>query len=180
MENMHRCFISIEFPKEVKEEIKKIRDEIPEFLGKKTEYENLHLTLKFLGEIEDDKIEIIKKKLLGVKFKKLDCKLGSIGVFDETFIRIIWIKIEGCEEIQKRIDEALKDIFGKEKRFMSHVTIARVKSVKNTRKFLKELGKIKFEEINFKIDRFCLMESILKSEGAEYRTLECFREEKYS
>ncbi len=44
-----RCFISIDLPEKIIQEIKKIQEELPEFIGKKTETENLHLTLKFLG-----------------------------------------------------------------------------------------------------------------------------------
>jgi len=45
--------------------------------------------------------------------------------------RIAWIKVEGVGiwELQKRIDEALEDLFKKEERFMSHLTIARIKYV---------------------------------------------------
>ena len=46
-----RTFIAVDIPENVKEEIIKIQDKLPEFVGKLTELENLHLTLKFLGEI---------------------------------------------------------------------------------------------------------------------------------
>ena len=46
-----RVFISINISEEIRKEIKKIQDFLPEFFGKKTELENLHLTLKFLGNI---------------------------------------------------------------------------------------------------------------------------------
>ena len=86
----------------------------------------------------------------------------------------------GCEEIQKEIDDVLKDIFGKEERFMSHITIARVRSVNDRKKFLEELKKIKFKKIGFNIDKFYLMESVLKPNGPEYSILDCFRKEKYN
>ena len=176
---LRRCFISIELPEEIKNKIRKIQNGLPEFKGKLVESENLHLTLKFLGEIDEDKIEIVKKKLSGMKFKKLNCNLDSIGVFSESFVRIVWVYLSGCEELQKKIDDALKGIFAEEKQFMSHITIARVKSVKDKKRFLEELKKIKIEEINFNTDKFYLMESVLKPEGPEYNIIECFGEEKY-
>ena len=52
---------------EIKKEIKKIQDLLPEFSGKKTELQNLHLTLKFLGEIKEKDVEGIKEKLREIK-----------------------------------------------------------------------------------------------------------------
>ena len=175
---LKRCFISIELPEEVKKDIVKIQEELPEFYGKKTELENLHLTLKFLGEIDYDKIEKVKDKLKNINIGKINCSIDSLGFFSPNYIKIIWVHLNGCDEIQKEVDESLKDIFGKEKRFMSHITIARVKSVKDKKKFMEELKKIKFEEINFCTDRVYLMESVLKQKGPEYKIIECFYTEK--
>jgi len=58
-----RAFISLELPEEIKKEIVKIQNKLPEFIGKKTEKQNLHLTLKFLGEVGEEELEKIKKKL---------------------------------------------------------------------------------------------------------------------
>ena len=55
-----RCFIALDLPVEIIKEIKKIQKELPEFIGKKTESENLHLTLKFLGEVSEEKIKEIR------------------------------------------------------------------------------------------------------------------------
>lgn len=140
---MKRCFISIELPENVKKEIKKIQDSLPEFIGKKTEIQNLHLTLKFLGEIDNNKIEIVKKKLFDIKFDRLNCNINSIGVFSEDFIKIVWVYLDGCSEIQKKVDSALKNLFKKEERFMSHITIARIKSVKKQKNIFRRIKKNK-------------------------------------
>ncbi len=66
------CFISINIPEEISKEISKIQNELPNFMGKKTELENLHLTLKFLGEIDEKKVEEVRKKLNEVKFRKFN------------------------------------------------------------------------------------------------------------
>ena len=175
---MKRCFISIELPEEIKEEIGKIQEQLPEFTGKFIEKENLHLTLKFLGEIDDEKIEEIKERLGKIDFNEFKCEIDSIGIFSENLVRIVWIHLNGCEEIQKKIDDVLGDIFEKEKRFMSHITIARVKSIKDKKKFLEELRKINIEKMIFGIDKFYLMESVLKIKGPEYRVIKGFEEEK--
>lgn len=167
-----RIFISIDMPEEIKKEICRIQQNLPEFFGKKTEIENLHLTLKFLGEIDDRKIEVIKKKLTEIRFKKFETNVDSIGVFSEKFIRIIWVHMTDCKKLQIAIDEKLKDLFDKEKRFMGHLTIARVKSIRNKKDFLEKLGKIKIPKINFIVDNFRLKKSTLTEKGPTYKILE--------
>ena len=166
-----RIFVSIDIPEEIKSDVIKIQENLPEFFGKKTAKENLHLTLKFLGEINEKKVEEVKKKLRKIKFDKFESKIDCVGVFDEKFIRIIWLHMSDCDELQKEIDEKLKDLFDKEKRFMSHLTIARVKSIKDKKKFLEELKKIEISKIKFKVENFYLMKSKLTSEGPRYEIL---------
>jgi len=169
---MTRAFISIDIPKEIKIEIKGIQQNLPEFIGKITESENLHLTLKFLGEADEEKIEKIKNKLREIKLNKFKTRIDSLGVFSEGFIRIIWLHISNCEELQKEIDEKLKDLFRKENRFMGHLTIARVKGIKDKQEFLEKLKKIKIPKINFVADKFKLKKSTLEKHGPVYETLE--------
>ena len=169
-----RCFISIDIPEEIKFGIKKIQDELPEFFGKKTEQENLHLTLKFLGEIKEDKINKVKEKLKEIKFNKFEAEIDSMGVFSEKFVKIIWLHLSNCDELQNEIDNKLKDLFDKEKRFMSHLTIARVKSLKNKEDFLKQVKKMEIPKMKFIINNFKLKKSTLTEKGPIYETLESF------
>lgn len=170
-----RIFISIKIPEEVKKEIVKIQDNLPEFVGKKTEIENLHLTLKFLGEIHEEKVKKVKESLEEIDFEKFETEISEIGVFSEKFIRIIWLSLSGCDELQGVVDEALvEEGFDKEQRFMGHLTIGRVKNIKDKKKFFEDLKKIEFENLKFKVDKFYLMESVLKPQGPDYRIIEEF------
>ncbi len=167
-----RAFISINISEEIRKEIKKIQDFLPEFFGKKTELENLHLTLKFLGEIKENKTEEIKEKLREIKIEKFKTEIDEIGIFSPNFIRIVWLHMKDCDNLQKQIDNALKNLFEPEKRFMSHLTIARIKGIKDKKRFLQDLEKIKIEKIKFKVDKFYLMKSELTAEGPRYSVLE--------
>lgn len=166
-----RIFIAINLPEEIKKKIIEIQNKLPEFIGKKTEFENLHLTLKFIGEVSEEQIKIVKEKLRKIKIKKFNAKINNIGVFSETFLKIIWIKIENCEELQEQIDEALSGLFEKEKRFMGHLTIARVKSCKDRKTTIEEIKRLKLNE-EFLVNEFELMKSDLKREGPVYEVLE--------
>jgi len=169
--NQIRSFISIKIPKEVKEKVKEVQEKLPEFIGKTTEINNIHLTLKFLGEIDEKKFERIKERLRSIKFNKFMIDVGDIGVFSEKFIRIVWLHLTNCEKLQKEVDEKLKEIFDKEERFMSHLTIARVKSC-DKEKFLEELRNIEVPKIKFEVEKFYLMKSELSSEGPKYKIIE--------
>ena len=144
-----RCFIALDLPEEIKEEILKVQKKLPKFEGKKTEKENLHLTLKFFGELNEREIEEVKEKLKKIRFERFNIYLKHMGFFDNQKYGVIWIHLSNCEGLQKIIDNTLKDFFKSEYRFMAHLTIARVKNIKDKKKFLQELKEIKVEEIGF-------------------------------
>jgi len=166
-----RAFISIDLLDNLKKEIAKIQDKLPEFEGKKTEIENLHLTLKFLGWITDEKAGKIRKILKKIKYPSFETEINSIGMFDD---RIIWLNIPGCEQLQKKIDEKLFPLFEKETRFMGHLTIGRIKHLQDRKKFREKIAKIKFKPLKFRIEQFRLKKSTLKRSGPIYEDIEIY------
>lgn len=173
-----RAFIAIEFPDEIIKEVARAQELINnkiKFTGKLTELENLHLTLKFLGEIDENKLKEIKQKLSEIKFSEFQAKLLNIGTFSyKSNPKIVWIKLGGKEifELQKQIDLALESLFPKESRFMSHLTIARIKNVKDKTAFDNYIRHIRIKSIKFPVNSFFLKSSELKPLGPIYATLE--------
>ena len=165
------------FPSETTKEIVRVQKELEKkkiFEGKLTEKENLHLTLKFFGEISSKELEQFREKLRTIKFEKFSAKLGKIGVFGPSLVKIIWIEVLGkVSDLQKKIDEALKGLFRPEKRFMSHLTIARVKNVIDMN-FFQKLGMTKVDPSDFEIGEFYLMKSVLGPTGPTYSVIEKF------
>lgn len=169
-----RCFIALDLSREAINYIKEAQKIIEKqnlFIGKFTEPENLHLTLKFLGEIPEEKVEEAKKRLKEVKFPVFEAELGEVGIFSKKFIKIIWIKLENCNKLQNGIDKALKEMFGLENRFMSHITLTRVKSVRDRKALVGYIKSMKTKKIKFKVDKFFLKKSTLKPEGPVYEDL---------
>ena len=166
-----KSFISVDISEKVKNEIKEIQDELPEFGGKKTELENLHLTLKFLGHLDNEKVNEVREKLKAIKFRKFETEFKHIGFFDNQKYGVIWIHLNNCNALQKEIDNCLKNLFKKEKRFMAHLTIARFKNVLDKKKFLNDLKKIEIPKTKFVVDNFRLKESVLTGNRPFYKTL---------
>lgn len=144
--------------------------------------ENFHLTLKFLGEIDKKTLaEILDKLKFLEKYERFKISLQGIGTFpNENYVRVIWIGVnEGREKIiniEKEIDEALKYKFPKDKNFVPHLTIARVKSIKDREKLKNFINKYKnFNFLEFQCEEISLMKSELRSEGAQYTEIEKFK-----
>ncbi len=169
-----RIFIGLKLPPKTLMQIKEIQDKLPVFQGRKTELKNLHLTLKFLGDVKQDKIQEIKNRLKNVEFEGFESSIEDMGIFDKKKGKgILWLQITGCESLQKKIDDALEGIYTKENRFMSHLTIARIKNLgENKKKFIEELKKIHLPKTFFINENFYLIKSKLKKEGPEYSLLE--------
>ncbi len=169
-----RCFIAIDLPVEVREELARIANEIERsglLKAKFVEPENYHLTLKFLGEQPSARVEAIKNILAKIKLGSFDAKLGKLGVFTPAFIRVIWASLEANEifDLHDKIDKALVPFISRDTRFESHVTIARVKFVKDKQALLGLLSKIRPREMNFRVSSFKLKSSTLTPRGPIYR-----------
>ena len=175
-----RGFIAIDikpFPKflEFEREIKNTGANV-----KPVEPENIHLTIKFLGDTDESLIDRIGE-IMNDSVKEIEpfeISLRDAGFFpNERYIKVIWIGIENGENISKiacNIDEKITNLgFQREKRkFSAHLTIARVKNVKNKEKLIQIIEKYRnIEFAKFKINSIKLKKSILTPKGPIYTTL---------
>jgi len=177
----YRAFIAIDipcFPKlvEIEKELKDTGADI-----KLVEPENIHITLKFLGDISTDISQEIKKIIEeSVKnYKAFEIKLSNIGVFpSKEYIKIIWIGIQDTDtlkNIAENIDKKINQIgFKREKRpFSAHLTIGRVKNAKNKEKIIQIINK--YQNVDFfklKVKEIILKKSTLTPKGPIYSDIE--------
>lgn len=177
-----RCFIAIDLPEEARKELEKIQEQLksPDTKAKWVKPEQIHLTLKFLGELTDSQVNKVKDLLKGITFEPLKVKLNALGTFPtQTFVRVIWIDIlpkEKLVELHEKIDSTLSEQgFRKEKRgFETHLTLARVKSIKDKQALIEKLKEIKVRPIEFEIKNFKLKKSTLTKEGPIYEDIIAF------
>ncbi len=174
-----RAFISIELPKEVRDELWKLQKGFKDFAKIKwVAKKNIHCCLKFLRDVSGSKIEKVKEALKKVKFESFGISTNKIGVFpNESHVNVIWVDLEPVSKIinlQSEIEDSLHGLFERDKRFAVHVTIGRVKSVKDKKKFIEKLKSLKVKKLKFKIENFNLLKSELTKEGPKYKILEKF------
>ncbi len=174
-----RSFIAIEMESEA---INSIRDQLRSANAdiKFVEPGNLHLTLKFLGEIKDNLVDDIHNRMEESfkDFSRFEVQLRGVGVFPSLrYIKVVWVGIEENKEILAKMQESLGDNilnlgFKKEGRFKPHLTIGRVKSPRNKDKLAEIITTMKDKEIDkIKVDRVILKKSVLTPKGPIYTTL---------
>ena len=169
--------MAVELPPEVIEELVRLQKEIRQE-GLRL-VKDFHLTLKFLGEVSDPKIERIKEKLGEISFGKFEAELSETGIFpNPNYIRVIWagIKADQIYSLQKAIDSSLEKLgFQRERDFKPHLTLARVDFIKDKVAFKNKLTLLKINNLKFGINEFKLIKSTLTPTGPVYEVLESVR-----
>ncbi len=181
-----RAFIAIELPKEISDYLSRLQDKLKTTGAdvKWVEPDNIHLTLKFLGEItEAQSKEIIKimEDTCGIN-PAFDIALGGLGAFPRiTSPRVIWVGIDAGRDEAGKIAQELEDkisglgIAKEKKEFSAHLTIARTRSAFNITALIQDLknlaGIMPEQNLRFKASRISLIKSTLTPKGPLYETL---------
>lgn len=139
--------------------------------------ENIHITVKFLGDTQEELIPEINSKIEGIlkEEEPFRIKLKGVGAFPKLdYMKVIWIGVEEVEELSRiahRIEEELVPIgFPRENRsFSPHITVARVRGGRNKNRLKAVVSDYESHEFGeLKVNKIILKRSELKSEGPEY------------
>ena len=178
-----RAFIAVPLSDEALEGLKSVQDLIMKtgiFAGF-PRISSVHITLKFLGEIGQDQLPIIKSKLKEKisDFESFTLKIKGLGAFPSlSRPRVAWAGIEASGRLfrlQGDIEDAMREIgFEPEKRsFNPHITLARIKSPRNTDVLEGMLREMENFNIGISpVEAVRIYQSILKPDGAVYKVLE--------
>jgi 2'-5' RNA ligase len=167
-----RYFIAIDLPEDVSGYLATVQQDIGQkYAGVKyVERENLHITFKFLGEI--DHAAEVKKKLESTAFEPFSVKLDKIGAFPNlNNPRVIWVSVRPTDKILDIYNRVDKLITGGDDRFNPHITIGRLKFIKDKPLLKDLLSGIKIEPMDFVIDSIRLKNSILTPRGPIYENV---------
>jgi 2'-5' RNA ligase len=162
-----RAFLCCNIPQELSNYLSQLTTYLGE--AKLTIPKQFDLTIKFLGEIPDDLLPQLQERLTQIRFSPFMAHIGPIGVFSERIVRTVWVGVEPKEplfELHKAVDQCLLPLFPPDDRFSPHITLARVRGLKDKKRFLQSLSNINVDPISFRIDRLMFVQSKLTSEGA--------------
>lgn len=170
---MVRCFIGIFIPENLKEKIVNVQNQIKKIGAecKFVEVENLHLCLSFLGEVEEIEIEKISSKLDEIcsRYKKFDVNISGIKIIpSESYIRVLVLNVFNV--LLETISKNIKNEIGGDVK-PPHLTLCRVKNIKNKQNFVEELKTIDYVIGNFTVKSIHLIKSELRKSGPVYTSL---------
>ena len=175
-----RLFIAIEIPDEIKQEMIRVQEQLKKVnvVASWPRTEGMHLTLKFLGEVPETKIQEIVSGLQtaaeGIGRFRLEVK--GVGTFpNPRNARVVWIGLSGnigkLTQLQEAVEDALAGIglARDERKFTAHLTLGRIKQVRSRDQWLAVLAECKDRSLpGFDATAVSLMKSELKPSGAVY------------
>ena len=181
-----RSFIAVELPRELKAELTKLQAKLkmerPRI--KWVSPDSIHLTLKFLGDVETTAVDRITQAMTEAVhgIDPFELSIGQLGVFpNPRQVQVVWVGLEGQLDTLDRLYHRLEDSMAKagfppEKRgFKPHLTLARVadEAMPDERKRFGDLIAINKAEIDYslKVNGLSLMKSALTPRGAVYTRL---------
>ncbi|MBI5970050.1 MAG: RNA 2',3'-cyclic phosphodiesterase [Deltaproteobacteria bacterium] len=177
-----RCFIAIAIPEELREKLRRIKTALDAgYRGVSwTKPENIHLTLKFLAEIDAASVEPAAKAINEAAVFAAPFTLTAEGIGGFPSLkgpRVIWAGIKdhpGLTELRGKIEDGLAAIgFERDaRRFHPHLTLCRIKSVDDSvslGRAAQGFGSGATHEIN--VAEIILYKSVLKPEGSEHTAL---------
>ncbi len=177
-----RCFLGTELPQGVKKNVGEARDLFGSLDAdiKVVKDENLHLTVKFLGQIKErdiSKVDVLENRLEDLE--PFDLEIRGMGSFPNMdYMKVLWVGAgkggRRFKEIISKTDKALvKKGFKKDKNDpVPHITIGRVKSGRNKELIRSKLKE--WEDRNFgsmKVNNITLFESNLTPDGPIYKKI---------
>lgn len=178
-----RTFIAVELPNIIQENLANLIEKLKNKQDKITwaKPHNIHLTLKFLGNIRVSDLNQIKNALSKTteETKAFNILIKGTGVFPkEKSPRVIWTGISDNEDNLKNMSADLENKlselgFQKEERnFKSHLTLGRVKYLKNVNDFINNLYKYNENIIGkLEVNSISLIKSTLTPKGSIYETI---------
>jgi 2'-5' RNA ligase len=179
-----RVFCAIELPTSLREKlaqhIRRLRRAVPQVRASWSRPDNIHLTVKFLGEIHKSQVPKVSKavELAAQNFSAFDIVAERTGVFPTTGPpHVVWI---GATDLAGKLarlhnrveDECAAADFPKDKRrFHPHLTLARLRKPEGTGVLAAAHIELGFEPVRLNVTKLSVIRSELKSEGSKYTVI---------
>lgn len=186
-EEVFRSFIAVDIPAGVQEALGQVEDQLRERLPETpirwVEPEKIHLTLKFLGDVSRENLDMVKKILSSEVAKRhaMEIGIGGIGAFPKMrHPRVVWVGVEAPEELhalRRGIEDGVARLgYDYDKYdFTPHLTLGRVSRKASSRE-VRNVGKVLHDfQVGFigvaRVDEVHIYRSDLQPDGAVYTRL---------
>ena len=185
-----RTFIAIDLPAELKKEITSVQHRLrPQFSRARVSWvrpDNIHLTLRFIGDVPSARIGELIRSCEDVKLRPVfGLHLHSIGFFPNARKpKVLWCGYENSEElnaVQRLVEDAVVRLgfSPEEKKFVPHLTMARIKEIgsKPAAPFYVDMAEVEKEiknillSVRHTVHEVRLIKSVLSPKGSDYTTL---------
>ncbi len=176
---MIRLFVAIELPEDLRRRMAALAGGVPS--ARWVAEDNLHLTLRFIGDVGEDRLDDITVALAGVQGAPFSMNLSGVGHFESRRrVRTLWVGIEPNAELQAlydRVESALvrAGLEPEGRKFSAHVTLARLKAVPAAKVADWLAIGAQFYAPPIRVDGFTLLSSFLSRSGAIYSTVQEFK-----
>ena len=179
-----RLFCAVELPAEVRtqleEHILKLRKAVPDVAASWSRVENIHLTLKFFGNVALDRIPAISEAASRAvaEFSSFPIGVGNTGVFPKpSRAQVLWIGVSDpsgkLSALQERLEnECAAEGFPKEDRaYHPHLTIARIRRPEGARRLADAHLQMQFPTTNIELNELVVFRSELSPKGSKYTAI---------
>jgi RNA 2',3'-cyclic 3'-phosphodiesterase len=179
-----RIFCAVELPDSVRaqlqEHCRQLREAVPDVTASWTRVENIHLTLKFFGNVAIERIPKISAAVERAikKFPAFEISIGKTGVFPKpSRAQVLWIGVNDpsgkLSELQRQLEtECAKEKFEKEDRaYRPHLTIARLRKPEGARLLADAHLNMHFEPAEITLREVIVFRSELSSKGSKYTAI---------
>ncbi len=168
---MHRLFVAIRPPEPIRDLLLDVMDDSADFRWQSDE--QLHLTLRFIGEVERPVADDIADALAAVRSPGFELRIGGTGRFEQRNSGALWAGVEPkapVAALAAKVDRACQQagLEPERRAFHPHITLARWKG-RRTREVAAYLDRTRgLTSDPFEVDQFILFESRLSKHGAHY------------
>lgn len=180
-----RCFVAVELPEALKKALESLRTrmDLPQFDVRWVQPANLHLTLRFLGEIPEEKLPLVEEasaRAAGIS-SPFSIKIQGLGAFPKPeAARVVWVGVDPeapLIELEKKLSRELSALKWPppDKPFRPHLTLGRVKSSRGLGELRRLLERNREEKIGeMVVEEIRLIRSQLQRSGPIYTVLRRF------
>ena len=179
-----RLFVALDLTQEIRDALQEPMAQLKP-LGKTARWarpEGMHVTLKFIGHVDETKLDTIRAALAAVRSDApVEMRVRGMGFFpDERRPRVLWCGIEASANLAPLAAEAGRaleplGIPREERAFAPHLTLARLKDSHGLDKLVRAAAEMKSRDFgSTRATQFHLFESLTKPSGAEYRKIESY------